>query len=113
MNGLERRHIVQRLESLLASITGFLHAAERQFDPSSGSIAIDEHLTHANLLGDTQRASAVSRPDACDQAKIGRVCEPDCIASSSNGSAASTGPKTSSWAISLFRGAGPNSTGGM
>src|SRR5271168_2104817 len=73
---LQRRHVVERNESLLAAVAGFLHAAERQFDAAARAIAVDEHLARANLARDPHRAIAVAGPDAGDEAVVRRVREP-------------------------------------
>ena len=61
----------------LAAVTALLHAAERQFDAAAGAVAVDEHLTRTNALGDARLAAAVAGPHRGDEAVVGRVGERD------------------------------------
>src|SRR6185312_4209738 len=69
------RHVVERLETLLATMTGALEAAEGKFDTAAGTVAIDEHLARTNPLGNSMLTAPVLRPDACHQPVVGAVGE--------------------------------------
>src|SRR5262245_34749836 len=76
-NGLGGRHVVERLEALLPSVTGLLETAERQLDAAARTIAINEDLTGADAFGDAVLPAAVVRPDSSDEAKLRTVGETD------------------------------------
>src|SRR5436190_16775439 len=74
---LQRREAVQRLEALLATVTRVLDAAERQLDAAAGAVVVDEHLPALQGARHSQRAAAVSRPDAGDEAVLRSVGDAD------------------------------------
>src|SRR5690348_5010957 len=74
---LQRREAVQRLEPLLATVPGMLDAAERQLDAAAGAVVVDEDLAAPQRPRHPERAAAVARPDAGDEAVLGAVGDPD------------------------------------
>ena len=64
-------------EALFASVAALLHAAERQFDSATRTVAVDEHLAAADALGDARLTRSIARPDCGDKAKVRPVREGD------------------------------------
>ena len=80
----------------LAAEPGLLEAAERRRVAHRG-VRVDRQVAGLDAAGDAQRAADVAGPDRAGQAVL--ACRWPCAtasASSSNGSTATTGPKTSS-----------------
>jgi hypothetical protein len=90
-----------------------LDAAERQFDTASGAVIVDEYLTAPDGARHPQLASAVARPHAATRPKSVALAMRIASASSVNGIAASTGPKTSSHAMREVDGTSRSSAGSM
>ena len=73
-HGLQCRKAVERLETLLAPVTGLADAAEWQLDTPASTVIIDEYLTGTKFPRQPHLPTTVPCPHAGDQTVVSAIC---------------------------------------
>src|SRR5690606_28084538 len=77
--GLGHAELFQRQKALLAAMATLAYTAEWQLDTATRAIAIDEHLSGFQTLGQALLTGAVLAPDRRHQAVLGAIGQGDGI----------------------------------